>query len=132
MRIVIALCVTAVLCSPSLADSPAGTYYVPAGEDHKEMLLIIREGGVFQMSVIVKDGRETYQGNWSRKGNELSIMYSAEIRDCRGKSIQAETFVQSFTSGSDGLILSRTNVKRLFYRATPEQVKKVLDISRCN
>jgi len=132
MRILIAVCVFPVLCSPSLADSPAGAYYVPAGEDHKEILLIIREGGVFQMSVIVKDGREVYQGNWSRKGNELSIIYRAETKDCRGGIVPPQTFVQNFTSGSAGLILSRTNVKRLFYRATPEQVEKVLAISRCN
>src|ERR1700693_5840519 len=114
MRILIAVCISAVLCSPCLADSPAGTYYVPAGEDHKEILLIIREGGVFQMSVIVKDGREVYQGNWSRKGNELSIIYSTETKDCKGEPVAPETFVQNFASGSDGLILSRTNVKRLF------------------
>src|SRR5579862_8401203 len=115
-----------------MAESPAGTYYLASGSDHREMLLILREGGVFQMSVLVKDGREVYQGNWSRKGDQLTITYRAETKDCGGARVPPQTLVQNFARGADGLSLSRGDVHRLFYKATPAQAAKVLAVRRCN
>ena len=107
-------------------------YYLAGAADHKEMLLIFREGGVFQMSVIVKDGREVYQGNWSRKGDQLTITYRAGTKDCGGASGPPQTFVQSFVRGAVGLSLTRGDVHRLFYKATAAQVGKVLGVRQCN
>jgi hypothetical protein len=132
MRILLAALVSAVLCTPCMAESPAGTYYLASGGDHKEMLLILREGGVFQMSVIVEGGREVYQGNWSRKGDQLTITYRADSKDCGGATVPAGTFVQSFARGAVGLSLSRGDTHRLFYKATAAQVGKVLAVRRCN
>ena len=132
MRILVALFLCASLSTPSMAESPAGTYYLAGAADHKEMLLIFREGGVFQMSVIVKDGREVYQGNWSRKGDQLTITYRAGTKDCGGASVPPQTFVQSFVRGAVGLSLTRGDVHRLFYKATAAQVGKVLGVRQCN
>ena len=132
IRILAALFLCVLLSAPCLAESPAGTYYLAAASDHKEMLLIFREGGVFQISVIVKDGREVYQGNWSRKGDQLTITYRAGTKDCGGASGPPQTFVQSFVRGAVGLSLTRGDVHRLFYKATAAQVGKVLGVHRCN
>ncbi len=132
MRIVLGILASLALCAPCLAESPAGTYYLTSGNDHKEMLLVLREGGVFQMSVIVKNGREVYQGNWSRKGDQLTITYRAETKDCGGATVPPAAFVQSFVRGAVGLSLSRGDAHRLFYKATPAQVDKVLGVHRCN
>ena len=132
MRILVALFLCVALCTPCAAESPAGTYYLASGADHKEMLLVLREGGVFQISVIVKDGREVYQGNWSRKGDVLTITYRAETKDCQGTSVPPQTYVQSFSRGAVGLSLTRGDVHRLFYKATPAQMQKVLAVHRCN
>jgi hypothetical protein len=132
MRILAALLLCAALCTPAFAESPAGTYYLASGSDHKEMLLILREGGVFQLSVIVNGGREVYQGKWARKGDQLTITYLAATKDCEGTSVPPETYVQSFVRGTVGLSLTRGNTHRLFYKATPAQVEKVQAVSRCN
>jgi hypothetical protein len=132
IRILAALFLCVLLSAPCLAESPAGTYYLAAASDHKEMLLIFREGGVFQMSVMVKDGREVYQGNWSRKGDQLTITYRAETKDCAGTTVPPQTFVQTFARGAVGLSLTRGDVHRLFHKATAAQVDKVLAVNRCN